>query len=168
MAKISLIFGSSRSNGNTSKLVDELLYKTGAECYDLNDYAIGYYDYEYHNADDDFIPLMQNMVPQTEVYVLVTPVYWYSMAAVMKTWLDRWSDLIRVHKELGYQMRGKKMCAISSSQGEPYPSVGIPFELSAQYMKMEWLGHTHVRIDGDAVVPTFPDEYDDLLKKITV
>jgi len=162
----SIILGTSRSDGNTRKLVDQLMIETGAECYDLNDYAIGYYDYDNKNEGDDFLPLMREIVPITSTYVLVTPVYWYSMAAVMKTWMDRWSDLIRVHRDLGYQMRGRRMAAFSSSEGEAFPHMETAFRMSADYMKMQWLGHTHVRIDDEKAVPSFNDEYVSMIKAI--
>ncbi|MEK7257734.1 MAG: NAD(P)H-dependent oxidoreductase, partial [Bacteroidota bacterium] len=56
-----IIFGSSRSDGNTRKIVDFLVSHAQFDLIDLNDYAISYYDYQHKNSADDFIPLMEKI-----------------------------------------------------------------------------------------------------------
>ncbi|MEJ2112587.1 MAG: hypothetical protein P8X62_02390 [Flavobacteriaceae bacterium] len=56
--KTVIILGSSRSNGNTKKIVDELiLLSPEIDIVDLNDYNIGYYDYDFKNESDAFFNL---------------------------------------------------------------------------------------------------------------
>ena len=90
-----IIQGSSRSQGNTSKIVERLHSLTGFDIIDLKKKKIGYFDYTHSNADDDFIPLMKDTVARYDCIVFASPVYWYTMSAEMKTFFDRLTDLLR-------------------------------------------------------------------------
>ena len=79
-----IILGSSRKDGDTKKVVDELVKLTGWDLIDLNDYKISYYDYEHKNLDDDYLPLMRKIIANYDVLIFATPVYWYSMSGIMK------------------------------------------------------------------------------------
>ena len=46
-----IILGSSRNDGNTIKLVEELVQKSGWDMVNLNDHQFGYYDYILTAAD---------------------------------------------------------------------------------------------------------------------
>jgi len=145
--KTIVIFGSSRSDGNTRQIVDYFTEKTGIEAIDLNEKNIGYYDYDYRNQDDDFIPMMEKVVTY-DLIIFVTPVYWYSMSAVMKTSFDRLSDLLSFRKDLGYQLKGKSMALIScSGHDDLVEGFSMPFKESANYLNMDYLGEIHTWID---------------------
>lgn len=60
------------------------------------------------------------------------------------------SDLLHHKKELGRQLRGKKMAMISNS-GENDRRIGfeMPFVESAKYLGMEYLGDTHAWFTKD-------------------
>ena len=61
--KTVVILASSRSNGNTRKIVDYLISITPEiSLIDLNEYSIGYFDYNFKNSDDDFINLIKRIV----------------------------------------------------------------------------------------------------------
>ena len=113
--RIAIILGSSRGNGDTKQLTDIVKDHVNADVYDLNDYDFSYYDYEHRNRHDDFFPLVSKLIDNYDVFVFATPVYWYTMSAVMKTFLDRFSDLIRIHKDTGRKLRGMQMALISCS-----------------------------------------------------
>jgi multimeric flavodoxin WrbA len=49
---------------------------------------------------------------------MVTPVYWYTMSGIMKVFFDRFSDLLRIEKDLGRKLRGKSMAVISCGADE--------------------------------------------------
>jgi len=85
-----IIFGSSRSTGNTYDVSKYLADTTNFNLVDLKQLDISAYDYDHQNFDDDFIVLAERML-EAKVILLVSPVYWYSMSAQMKTFLDRWS-----------------------------------------------------------------------------
>ncbi|MDX1686304.1 MAG: NAD(P)H-dependent oxidoreductase [Saprospiraceae bacterium] len=138
------ILGSSRGDGETRKMVDEAMKHLPGDVVDLNDYKIGYYDYEYQNKDDDYYPLIDELTRLYDVFIFATPIYWYSMSAVMKTFFDRISDLLRVHKDTGRRLRGKEMALIScASDSQIMPEFPMPFIRSADYLGMTFLDNVH-------------------------
>ncbi|MDP3353046.1 MAG: flavodoxin family protein [Flavobacteriaceae bacterium] len=146
--KTVIIVGSSRSIGNTSKLVKEIANNIKADMIDLNDYKISYYDYENKNSDDDFLPLIKSIIEKYDTMIFATPVYWYNMSGIMKVFFDRFSDLIRIEKETGKKLKGKKMGVISNSHDNGIDSTFyIPFQKSAAYLNMEYIGNKHFNAD---------------------
>lgn len=139
-----VILGSARSEGDTSKVVDALILKSDCDVIDLNDYKFSYYDYNHKNRNDDFIPLVKSAVEKYDMIIFATPVYWYSMSAVMKVFFDRLSDLITIEKELGRKLRGKNMAALSCSVGGNLgEAFWLPFRHTAEYLGMNFLGSFH-------------------------
>ena len=110
-----IIVGSSRSKGNTTKIVDGIANKFQIDVINLSDYEISHYDYESKNKDDDFLPLIKRIIEDYDTFIFATPVYWYSMSGIMKVFFDRFSDLLRIEKETGRQLRGKEFAVISNS-----------------------------------------------------
>ena len=142
--KTVIILGSSRKNGNTTKIVDEISKEHGIEVINLSDFNISYYDYESKNREDDFFPLIKGIIENYDTLIFATPIYWYNMSGIMKVFFDRFSDLIRIEKETGRKLRGKKIGVISNSHdNEIEESFYIPFKKSADYLGMEYLGHAH-------------------------
>ena len=113
-----IIQGSSRSDGNTHKIVSFLQAKTGFDLIDLTEFNIGPFDYEFKNSNDDFIPLIKKIVASYDTLVFATPVYWYAMSGTMKIFFDRISDCLKTEKETGRKLRGKRMAAICCSSDE--------------------------------------------------
>lgn len=143
--KAIIILGSARSDGNTFMICTYLNQQFDLDFCNLNDYNIGYYDYA-HQQNDDFFPLMEKLI-QYDTFILATPVYWYSMSAQMKTFLDRFTDLLKIRKDLGRQLRTKRMKVICcSSDQEEYPEFWKPFERSAEYLGMHYAGNVHTWI----------------------
>lgn len=139
-----IILGSARKNGNTTKIVDEIAKESGIDVIDLSDYNISHYDYESKNREDDFLPLITRILEEYDTLIFATPIYWYNMSGIMKMFFDRFSDLIRIEKETGRKLRGKKIGVISNSHdNEIEESFYIPFKKTADYLGMEYLGHAH-------------------------
>lgn len=137
-----VIFASSRGDGNTRKALETVQEKRIFELVDLAKLNIGYFDYEHANEQDDFLPLAEKM-QEHEVIILVTPVYWYSMSALMKTFIDRWSDLLTIRKDLGRGLKGKWVYVISS-YGTSFPiGFDAPFRLTCNYMDIHFGGSLH-------------------------
>ena len=148
-----IIVGSSRNNGNTVKISKNLAKHFDIEIINLSDYNFSYYDYESKNLDDEFLPLMKKIIEKYEVIIFSTPVYWYRMSGIMKVFFDRFSDLIRVEKEMGRKLRGKKMGVISNSHDETIAlDFYIPFIKSAKYLGMEYIGDAHFNADSEGVL----------------
>ena len=139
-----IILGSARSDGETKKLVTKLATQTGWDVIDLNNYNISNYDYDHNNRNDDFLPLMRNILPKYDTLILATPVYWYAMSGIMKTFFDRLTDLLTIEKDLGRTLRGKKMAVITSSaEGNLGNDFWIPFKASADYLGMPYIANSH-------------------------
>ena len=143
-----IIVGSSRSNGNTTKIVAGIAEQFNIDIVNLREHNISYYDYESKNKNDDFIPLIKNIIEKYDTFIFATPVYWYSMSGVMKVFFDRFSDLLRIEKEMGRKLRGKKMFAISNSHdNEIDATFYLPFQKSAAYLGMDYIGNKHFNAD---------------------
>jgi len=147
--KTVVIVGSSRNKGNTSSIASSVASKYGYDIVLLNDYEFSYYDYESKNRDDDFLPLIKNIIEKYDTLIFATPVYWYSMSGVMKVFFDRFSDLVRIEKETGRKLKGKKMGVLSNS-GETILDYDfyIPFKKSAEYLGMKYIGETHFNAES--------------------
>ena len=144
-----IILGSSRSNGNTTRIVDQIANQFGIDVVNLNNYSFSYYDYESKNRDDDFLPLIQDIIEKYDILIFATPIYWYSMSGIMKVFFDRFSDLIRIEKETGRKLRGKKFAVISNSHDDTIEyDFYLPFRLSATYLGMDYLGNQHFNADN--------------------
>src|SRR5262245_48938559 len=112
-----IILGSSRSHGETLQAIKAVIGDQQVSFVDLKKLNISYYDYNHANEKDDFIPLAELMVKHNPI-ILATPVYWYTMSAIMKTFIDRWSDLIGLRKDLGRRLAGKELYLITSFAGD--------------------------------------------------
>jgi multimeric flavodoxin WrbA len=84
MKKGIIILGSSNSNGDTKKIVSFVTEKTDYPMVDLETKNITEFDYEFKNKNDDFHPLITEIVNTYEIIIFTTPVYWYTMSGIMK------------------------------------------------------------------------------------
>jgi len=152
MNKTVIIQGSSRSGGDTNKIVNYMTSKNPIDVIDLYTKNIGHYDYDYKNQDDDFIELITNVINNYDTIIFATPVYWYSMSGVLKVFFDRISDIIRMHKDTGRQLRGKNIAMISTSnQDDLIGGFNMPFVESAKYLGMNYLGDIHTYVENDVI-----------------
>ena len=142
-----IVQGSSRTDGNTGKIVELLQGHLACDVIDLSQLTIGQYDYEERNQDDDFLPTMKKMVVY-DLIIFATPVYWYAMSGIMKAFFDRITDCLKTDKDIGRKLRGKSMAAISCGSDD-FDNVGFffPFEQSAKYLGMKYWGDVHVWIE---------------------
>lgn len=139
-SKVIIIFGGSRSEGNTMKLLKAIVDKHDVKIINLKDFNISFYDYNHQNKDDDFLPLIQTIV-RYEKIVFVSPIYWYSFSAQMKTFIDRFSDLLTIEKDLGRLLKGKLAFLISSGSDLDCPRCfEDQFKLTCQYLDMDYGG----------------------------
>ncbi len=144
-----IIQGSSKSNGNTNQIAKLIQKELECDLVDLKNYQIGQFDYDFKNRQDDFLPLINKIITY-DLILFLTPVYWYSMSGLMKTFFDRITDCLKIEKETGRRLRGKYMMAIScGSERKATEGFFVPFELSAQYLGMEYLGDLHTWIEKD-------------------
>lgn len=163
-----VIMSSSRSEGHTKAIAEHIAVGIGTDLIDLAGFTIAPYDYEYKNQSDDFLPLMKNLAAAYDLMIWVTPVYWFTMSSGWKIFLDRWADLTRVNKEVGRSLEGKYIAVVSCGSDEKLDlKFASPFEQSATYMNMKFLGHLHTWIaTGEIPLPVRRrlDGYIELLK----
>ncbi len=148
--KTVIIIGSSSNNGNTTKISEQIAKKFGFDVINLNDYQFSYFDYEHQNREDDFLPLVRQIIEKYNTIIFSTPVYWYSMSGVMKVFFDRISDLLKIEKETGRKLRGKNMFVISNTHDDELDfDFFLPFRKSAEYLGMNYLGNHHYNCDEE-------------------
>jgi multimeric flavodoxin WrbA len=144
MKKGVIILGSSNSNGETFKISEYVSRQTGFPIVDLKTKKILPFDYDFNNRNDDFFSLFENIVSGYDVLIFATPVYWYSMSGTMKIFFDRISDCLKIYKDMGRKLRGKKMAVISSgSDKELKPGFHMPFIETAKYLGMIYIADVH-------------------------
>ncbi len=162
-----IIQGSSRSDGNTNMVAKFVQERTQFDFLDLKTKNIAPFDYEFKNQDDDFLPLMKDITDNYDVIIFATPVYWYSMSAILKTFFDRISDCLHLQKEIGRKLRGKSMAMISSSSGsELNGHFRMPFVESANYLGMHYLGDVHTWIEEESIPETVKQKLEQFVQTI--
>jgi hypothetical protein len=57
-----IILGSARSHGDTRQMIGHIVEKHPMDIIDLKPLNISHFDYEYKNADDDFLPLITKVI----------------------------------------------------------------------------------------------------------
>ena len=151
MSNTIVLFSSSRRNGNTGKLLDDVARQINIDIVDLAEYNISEYDYEHKNINDDFLPLIKKILNYENI-IFASPVYWYSVTPSMKTFLDRISDLLDLPQllDLGRQLRGKKAYVLCTSIHEDVSSSFIDaFKKTFTYLGMPFGGYVHADCTED-------------------
>jgi multimeric flavodoxin WrbA len=191
-----IIFGSSRSDGNTysaTKLIIDAINKIDTvdkssvneitsnkpasskdvlnedasskdkliedNLIDLKNYDISDFDYEYKNKNDDFMKILTQAL-QYKTIILATPIYWYSMSAIMKRFVDRISDLLSEDKDTGRLLRNKNLAIITSYSINPEGKDGFEpvFINTANYLGMNYLGcYFHYAGDDEKIINKNPE-----------
>jgi len=147
-----IIQGSSRSDGNTNKIVSFIKEKTGFDSVDLIEKNISAFDYDKKNRGDAFLPLMEEIINNYDTIVFATPIYWYAMSGIMKNFFDRLADVLNDETKLGRKLKGMSMAMVSCGSGsEIKDGFTMPFVESANYLGMHYLGDIHTWIENDQI-----------------
>ena len=166
--KIVIIQASARSNGDTAIIVEYIHEKKLVDVIDLKTKTIGHFDYDFNNSRDDFIPLIQKLITDYDTILFATPVYWYSMSGHLKVFFDRISDLLKTHKDVGRQLRGKKMAMLSvSNHNDMKEGFSIPFKESANYLGMEYLGDLHTWVEDERIPQRVKNDIDSFMTSLS-
>lgn len=139
-----IILGSCRPESDTKSFVDFVFNDTDYKTVDLLTYQIAPYRYDgVYPSTDNFIQLVETILDH-DILVFATPVYWYSMSGLMKTMLDRFTDLIRIHKPLGRKFKNKHLFLLSVGSNDQLPDgFCVPFISSADYLDMHYQGNIY-------------------------
>ncbi|WP_205501994.1 flavodoxin family protein [Rufibacter psychrotolerans] len=134
-----ILLASARPDSDTRRLVEKVFQETPHQILDLREHTISPYSYENeYPAQDDFLAVI-NRVLQYQVLVLATPVYWYAMSGLLKTFFDRLTDLVTVHKPLGRKLKGKALFLLAVGADAELPDgFEVPFKLTAKYLGMAY------------------------------
>ncbi len=67
MKHVAIVLGTSRSDGNTRKLISLIENKlenrrVGCRLFILNEFQISPFDYEHKNLNDDFLPMIHQLL----------------------------------------------------------------------------------------------------------
>ena len=147
--EIAIILGTSRADGNTRKVVDSFIDKSGATLFDLEKYDLSFFDYGHKNINDDFLPLINELICFDHL-VFASPVYWYSVSAQLKVFIDRFTDLLTIEKGLGRKLKGKEISIISTGfEDSPRACFSEPIELTANYLRMKYRGNSYCSIKNE-------------------
>lgn len=147
--KIAIVVGSARANGNTVKLCEYLAKHNSISLFNLADYDIKGFDYNFENQNDDFIGMIEDILQHDHV-VLASPVYWYSVSATMKVFMDRLSDLLKIQKDLGRKLRGKSASIVSTGCDiEPAACFEQAIKMSFEYLGLNYKGMLYCACEDD-------------------
>jgi putative NADPH-quinone reductase len=74
--------------------------------------------------------------------VLVSPVYWYSVPAPLKLYIDHWSAWLRVPGvDFKARMAGKRLWVVATSGGrDSAQPMFDSYALCAKFLAMHWMG----------------------------
>ncbi|MEL6721079.1 MAG: NAD(P)H-dependent oxidoreductase [Bacteroidota bacterium] len=162
-----ILLGSANSHGDTSKIVNFVSAKTDFPIIDLKTKNILEFDYEFKNRHDDFHPLMKEIVDNYDLIIFATPVYWYAMSGILKTFFDRISDCLKIEKPTGRKLRGMKMAVISCGSDRILKDgFHMPFIESAKYLGMQYLTDVHTWIEEEQIPSEIEDRLHVFMKKI--
>jgi len=152
--RILVILGSARGDGNTRRAVDRLCERLGPEVtiVDLSERAVAPFRYGDAERDDDFLGIIEQMLAHERI-VFATPVYWYAMSGVMKTFFDRITDLLMDEgkRPLARSLAGRRVWLLASGTGDALPTgFQEPFAGTAAYLGMDWQDAFYVRAADEA------------------
>lgn len=144
-----VILGTSRSDGNTHLVVDKLLSGKPVSIVDLAQRRISPFDYAHRNAGDDFIPLIESIASK-DLWILATPIYWHSMSAQLKLFVDRLGDLFTIRQDLGERLQGKSLAVVATGTSPALPpGFESGFRHTAAYLGMRYAGAFYWRFRED-------------------
>ena len=136
-----VILASARKQSDTQNFLNKVFADKDYELIDLLDFYISPYSYlnNYPNTDK-FLKIIDELIKH-KVIVFATPVYWYAMSGIMKTFFDRFSDVVTTKKHLGRQLHGKSTFLVAVGAEEELPNgFEIPFKLTSDYLHMNYQG----------------------------
>ena len=147
--RIVYLVASSRLDGNTWALLEHMNSLHQFKAIDLGARHISYFDYSHKNIDDEFIGTVEELL-EFDTIGFVSPVYWYTVSAQMKTFIDRISDLLSERKDLGRALAGKNTFLIATGGTDDSLPQGMEdtIKLTSQYMDMKFLGSFYAKATG--------------------
>lgn len=136
-----VILASARKLGDTRNFLNKVFAAYEYELIDLLDVHISPYNYSNGYSDADEFLKVIDVLLKHRIVVFATPVYWYAMSGLMKTFFDRFTDLVTSKKYLGKQLHGKYTFLLAVGADEELPAgFEAPFKLTSGYLNMNYQG----------------------------
>lgn len=149
-----VILGSARQDSDTRMVVSDIFEDIPIDLIDLLDVNIHDYSYDAKYPDNDGFGQVIMELLNHQTIVFATPVYWYAMSGLMKSFFDRLTDTVTVKKELGRRLKGKSVFFIAVGTDPVLPmGFEVPFSLTARYFDMYFLGGIYF-LSNEVSVPT--------------
>mgnify|MGYP000199649327 CR=1 FL=1 len=156
---IAVLYGSSRADGNTELLTDHVVKGLQVKKIFLKDYQIKDIIDQRHEENgfdyvsDDYDHLI-DLVLESDVLIFATPIYWYGMSGIMKSFIDRWSQTVRDERYPNFKTRMANKKAYVIAVGGDAPKIkGLPliqqFSYICNFIGLDFQGY----ILGEGVKP---------------
>ncbi|EHJ08731.1 flavodoxin family protein [Staphylococcus simiae] len=111
---ITVLFGGSRPQGNTAQITKYALRDHEYNWIDVTTYQLNpvrdyRHDKEQINSYEDDYQLLIDQLLASDTVIFASPVYWYSISASLKAFIDRWSETLMDdrYKDFKQQMADK-------------------------------------------------------------
>lgn len=97
---ITVLFGGSRKSGNTATLTEKILEGQDYRRIDLTQLSlkpvrdVRHHDGQILEYNDDYQQVIDQVLESDEV-IFASPVYWYSISATLKSFIDHWSETLQ-------------------------------------------------------------------------
>ncbi|MCH2215050.1 MAG: NAD(P)H-dependent oxidoreductase [Flavobacteriales bacterium] len=150
MSDTIIILGSARKDSHTRTLLRNVFTGIPHQLIDLLDHEIAPFDYSSNYPNSDQFLQLADLMAGADNIVLATPVYWYSMSGVLKTFMDRFTDLVSVEKDKGRALRGKNVFLFSVGADVFAPEgFEVPFKRTAEYLNMNYHEGVYISSRGE-------------------
>ena len=151
-----VIAGSARGDGNTALTVAHLgraLDLRADQLIDLQSHRLEPFRYAPAPPADDFPMLVDRLLANRHI-VFATPVYWYAMSGLMKTFFDRLTDLLLspAGRRRGRALAGRDIWLLATGTDADLPAgFTEPFARTADYFDMRWRQACYVRVPQESL-----------------
>lgn len=155
---ICVLFGGSSLTGYTYSLIRQVFHPLSPEdisFINLTEKQIGFFDYQNKHTSDEFLPCIHSLL-EYKLIVIASPVYWYSVSAQTKIFLDRLTDLLYFEKIFLPKLQEKTFAFISTYSTSPGYALPIISE-TLNYLKLPLLCSLMLKNDNlhDASIEIF-------------
>ena len=147
MEKILFMNSSPNREGNTYRIGEELLKDKEHDVLQMADYRISQYGQVF---DDDEIKDVLKKIDECDVLVIGSPVYWYTVSGMLKTFIDRLYMLPEAEA-----LRGKKLYLFaqgSAPNQDTVKSIEFLSNRLSYLMGMELKGVVTDSLDGKEIL----------------
>lgn len=97
---ITVLFGGSRPEGNTAQITKEALKGLEYNWIDLTQFSLNpvrdvrHEEANIHSYTDDYQDIIDQVL-KSDIVIFSSPVYWYSISASLKSFIDHWSETLQ-------------------------------------------------------------------------